>query len=84
MANHEPGIERKPAREFGAQVRMVDRSPNHERTRRTYADGVEVLELSSEHRRSEGSATTDVDALQKNYECHANPAGFTPAREIRR
>ena len=77
------GIERKPAREFGAQSPTADRSPNHGGARRTYADGVEVLELSGEHRRPEGSGAPPTSTpLRRAHEFHRRiPPGFLTASD---
>jgi hypothetical protein len=71
LADRDLGIEGEPPCEFSAQSRAADWPPNHKSTRRANVDCVEMLELFGQRRRSEGSVTADVDAPQKNHECHA-------------
>jgi len=70
LADHDLGIEGKSAGEFKAQLRAADWLPDDKGTRRADADDVEMLQLFGEGRRSKGSVTSDVDAPQKNHECH--------------
>jgi len=73
VAEHDLGIERKPAGEFNAQLRAADWLPDHKGAGCADVDGVEMLQLFGERRRSKGSVTADVDPPQKNHECHARP-----------
>jgi hypothetical protein len=56
---------------FGAELCPRDRPADHERSRRADLDGIEVLQLFSERRRSERPVTANVDASQKNHRRHA-------------
>jgi hypothetical protein len=69
-ADHDLGIEGKPACDFNAQLRAADRLPDHEGTRRADADGIEVLQLFGEPGGSEGPVTADVEAPYQKHECH--------------
>jgi hypothetical protein len=82
LADHDPGIKWKPARQFGAEMRPDHWPPDHERARRADADGIEVLELTGERRRSEGPVTAHVHPSQKNHECHAEPPGVSVVIEV--
>jgi hypothetical protein len=79
FADHDFGIEGKPARDFVAESRLGDRPPDHERARRADVDSIEVPQLFGERRRPEGPVTAYVDAPQKNHKCHTlllmNPSG---------
>ena len=71
LADRDLGVKGKPACQFGAELPPADSPPDHEGARRTDVDGIEVLQLFSERGRSEVPVTTDVDASQKDDECHA-------------
>jgi len=70
LANHDFGIEGKPAFDIDKQLRSPDWLPDYKGARRSDVDGIKVLQLLREHSGSKGSVTTDVDTSQKNDECH--------------
>ena len=70
LANHDFGIEGKPAFDFNVQFRSPDWFPDYKGARRSDVDGIKVLLLLREHSGSKGSVTTDVDTPQKNDERH--------------
>ena len=71
LADHDLGLKGKSARQFGTELRLRDRPPDHEGTRRADVDGIEMLQLFGERFGSKGPVTTNVDPSQKNHECHA-------------
>ena len=73
LADHDLGLKRKPAGQFGAELRAGDWPPDHEGTRRADVHGIKVFQLFGERGGSEGSVTAHVNASQKNHECHAFP-----------
>jgi hypothetical protein len=73
QTDHDLGIKRTPARQFRAELRPGDWPPDHEGARRANVDGIEVLQLFGERGTSEDPVTADVDASEKNHECHAFP-----------
>ena len=79
LADRDRRLKGKPGCQFGAQLRLGDRSPDHEGARCADVDGIEVLQLSRERGGPEGPVATDVDTSQKNHECHEFPpaAGAT-------
>ena len=84
LADHDLGIEGKPAYEFNAQLRAADWMTDHKGPRCADVDSIEMLQLFGELRRSKGSVTADVDAPHKNHECHElPPAGASPIRGAR-
>ncbi len=68
LADHDLGVKRKPARQFGAQSRPGYWLPDYEGARRADVDDIEVLQLFGDGGRSEGSVTADINAPQKNDE----------------
>ena len=66
-------IKRKSAHHFRTESRSGNRLPNNKGTRRANVDGIELLELFCENRRSEGLVTADVHASQKDHECQKCP-----------
>jgi hypothetical protein len=73
LADHDRGLKRKPACQFGAELRPGDWPPDHEGARRADVDGTKVLQLFDEGCRSEGPVAADVNSSEKNHECHAFP-----------
>src|SRR5213593_2837657 len=84
LADHDLGIEGKPACQFGAESRPGDWPPDHEGARRADVNGIEVLQLFGERGRPEGPVTADVDASQKNHERHVADPIKTAWRAARR
>jgi hypothetical protein len=70
LADHDLGIEGQPPCDLDAQLRRADGLPDHEGARGADVDGIQVLQLSSEGRRSKGPVPADVEASQKDDECH--------------
>jgi hypothetical protein len=70
LANHDLRIKGQPGCQFGTELRLGDRLPDHEGTRRADVDRIEVLQVFGERGRSEGPVTADVDPSQKSDECH--------------
>jgi hypothetical protein len=70
LADRDLSIEGKSAGEFDAQLRARDGPPNNKCACGPDADDVQQLQLPDQCRRSESSVPTDVDAPQKNHECH--------------
>ena len=71
VADHNLGIKGKPAGQCSAQSRLRHWPPDHKGTRGADVDDIELCQFLGEHGGSEGSVTADVDAPQKNHECHA-------------
>jgi hypothetical protein len=73
FADHDLGIEGKPAGEFDTQLCAADRLPDHKGTCGADVDRVEMLQLCGQPGGPEGSVTADVHTSQKNHESHSSP-----------
>jgi hypothetical protein len=73
LADHDLRIEGKHASEFNAQLCATHPAPDYKGTRRADVHANEGLQLFRQRLRSEGSVPSDVDASQKNHECHELP-----------
>jgi hypothetical protein len=60
-ADHDFGLEGKPACDFIAQLRTAYRPADHEGTRRANVDGIEMPQLLRELSWSESPVTADVE-----------------------
>ena len=75
LADHDLGVEGKPALDFSPQLGAADGLADDKGARRPDVDRTEVAQLLRQRGRSEGSVTADIEAPQKNDECHQTQLG---------
>jgi len=80
LVDHNLRIKWNPGCQFGAQLGLGDRLPDHEGARRADVERIEVRELFGESGGPEGPVVPDVDPSQIHHERHEFPPAGGVAR----